>query len=104
VLDGELCSPPYLHNAGLLLDDPELVVLAHRLACSLITPLRLLCRSDGAPLFGMDGQDMNPNYMLQLWMCMQLLAAMTKDRTFAKIARDWKRFIPESFWVDGYPK
>lgn len=103
VLDGELCSPQYLYNAGLLLDEPEIVSLAHRLACGLTAPLRLLRRSDGAPLFGMDGQDMNPNYMWQLWMCLQLLAAMTKDRTFAKLARDWRPFIPESFGAEGYP-
>jgi hypothetical protein len=103
VLDGELCSPQYLHNAGLLLDDPQLVAFAHRLACGLIAPLRLLRRADGAPLYGMDGRDMDPNYMWQLWMCLQLLAAMTKDRAFAKIARDWKAFVPANFWTEGYP-
>lgn len=103
VLDGELCSPPYLHNAGLLLDNPEIVALAHRLACGLTVPLGLLRGKDGAPLLAMDGHDMTPAYMWQLWACLQLLSAMTKDRTFSRLARDWKRFIPVEFWEQGYP-
>lgn len=103
VLDGELCTMPYLVNAAMLLDEPELAAFANRLNAGFLSALDLLADRDGAPYFGMDGQPMQPNYMWQLWMCLQLLAAIFKDRSYTKRARMWRSHIPESFVEDGYP-
>jgi len=103
VLDGELCSMPYLVNAGMLLDEPEMVSFAFRLNAGFRTSLEMLADPDNAPYFGMDGQAMQPNYMWQLWMCLQLLAAIFKDRSYTNRAKMWRPHIPESFVDEGYP-
>lgn len=103
VLDGELCSMQYLVNAGMLIDEPELVSFAFRLNAGFRMELELLSKDDGSPYFGMDGQSMQPNYMWQIWMCLQLLAAIFKDRSYTDRANLWRPHIPAKFVDEGYP-
>jgi hypothetical protein len=103
VLDGEMCSLVYLYNAAVLLADPVLLSFALDLAPGLGHALDMFCAPDGLPVFGMDGQPMNPGYMWQLWMTLQLLANIFKDRRFVAHARRWRAAIPQSDVDAGYP-
>ena len=104
VLDGELCSVVFLFNAATLLADSTLLAYSHRLAGGLANGLNLLSsRGDGLPYFGMDGQAMNPDYMWQLWMTLQLLANAFKDRSFSQRARDWRCGVPQHYFDDDAP-
>lgn len=103
VLDGEICTLIYLHTAAVLMRDPDLLDFAIRLEPGLIAMLDLLCAPDGLPQFGMDGQPMNPNYMWQLWVALQQLANIFKERRFTEYAGVWASAIPASFRQDGFP-
>ena len=103
VLDGELCSLIFLYNAALMLADSELLAFALELAPGLARELDLFCAVDGLPIFGMDGQPMNPTYMWQLWMSLQLLANAFKDRRFADHARRWRAGILQKDVSAGHP-
>lgn len=103
VLDGELCSVVYIYNAALLLGDSLLLRLAIQLAAGIAASIPLFTSTRGLPVFGMDGQAMNPNYMWQLWVTLQLLGNAFKDRTFSEFAKDWYQGIPTSYFDDGFP-
>lgn len=103
VLDGEMCAIPYITNAGMLLDRPDMIEFAARLAAGQSALMSMLSTPEGAPYFCMDGQPMQPTYMWQLWMTLQLLASIFKDRGFAERARMWRPHIPRSFEADQYP-
>jgi hypothetical protein len=51
----------------------------------------------------MDGQPMNPDYMWQLWMSLQLLANAFKDRRFATRSERWRQGIPADSLDYTYP-
>jgi hypothetical protein len=103
VLDGELGTAVFLYNAAVLTGDSALLDLVVRIGAGLPAALKLLRRPDGLPYFGMDGQPMNPSYMWQLWMTLQLLANIYKDRVFLAHAAEWRRGIPEEFVQRDYP-
>jgi hypothetical protein len=103
VLDGEICSLVFLYNAALLLDDPSVMRFAMELVPGLARALDFFADPEGLPLFGMDGQPMNPTYMWQLWMSLQLLANAFKDRRFAVHAERWRHGIPQDSIDDSYP-
>jgi hypothetical protein len=104
VLDGELCSIVYLYNAALILADSGLLDFVIDLWPGLSHFLDMMCvEKDGLPVFGMDGQPMNPAYMWQLWMTLQLVANGLKDRRFAAHARRWRSGIPQQSVDDGCP-
>lgn len=103
VLDGELCSLLYVATAAQLTGSSELMAFAIRLGAGLAVSLDMYCAPDGKPIFGMDGQPMNPDYMWQLWVTLQILANLLKDRSFSKHAEIWGRIMPERFAREGYP-
>lgn len=84
----------------MLLDEAEIVRFAFRLNAGFRIYSEMLADKDNAPYFGMDGQAMQPNYIWRLWMCLQRLAAIFKDRSYTNRAKMWRPHIPESF-VEG---
>lgn len=103
VLDGELCSVIFLYNAALLLGDARTLDFVLELGPGLANVLDMFCARDGLPAFGMDGQAMTPDYMWQLWVTLQLLANIFKDRRFTNHAKRWRAEIPQHLVDDGYP-
>jgi D-glucuronyl C5-epimerase C-terminus len=103
VLDGELSAIPYLYNAAVIFKDIRFLSTALRLVAGIQVSLRLFRAEGGAPLFALDGQPMTPGYMWQLWMNLQLLDAIFKDRQFTRYAREWRAFMPANFAEEGYP-
>ncbi len=74
-----------------------------QLGAGLGATLGLFCADEGLPVFGMDGQAMNPDYMWQLWVALQILAHVCKDRGFSRHAGNWRRAIPQKTLLEGFP-
>ena len=102
--DGEVMSIPYLYNAAVLTGDDELMALVLRLIAGIKDALVIMSPQGAMPRFGMDGQEINRGYMLQMWFVAQILANITKDGSFMQLARSWSAHVPPEHRVGDFPR
>jgi hypothetical protein len=102
--DGEVMCIPYLYNTAVLTGDDALLAKVLRLIEGIKDVLPVMSPEGQAPRFGMDGQPINPGYMLQMWFVAQILANIAKDQSFTALARRWATHVASEHRTEGFPR
>lgn len=102
--DGEVMCIPYLYNTAVLMRDDALLARVLRLIEGVKDILPVMSPEGRAPRFGIDGQPINPGYMLQMWFVAQVLANIAKDHAFVGLAKRWAEHIAPEHRGEDFPR